>query len=84
MTTTSREIVDAILNKDHVNANEKIYDELYGKSSEELKVRKVEIAKHFFDPESQSDESPEETEASAEVEQGEEQSEETPEETPEQ
>jgi hypothetical protein len=59
MTTTSREIVDAILNKDHVNANEKIYDELYGKSSEELKVRKIEIAKHFFDPENEIDDSQE-------------------------
>lgn len=52
MTTLSREIVDAILSKDHVNANEKIYDALYGKSSEELQARKVQIAKHFFDPES--------------------------------
>ena len=52
MTTISREIVDSILSKDNINANEKIYDALYGKSSEELQARKVQIAKHFFDPES--------------------------------
>lgn len=55
MTTISREIVDAILSKDNINANEKIYDALYGKSSEELQARKVQIAKHFFDPESVND-----------------------------
>jgi len=55
MTTVSREIVDAILSKDNINANEKIYDALYGKSSEELQARKVQIAKHFFDPESVND-----------------------------
>ena len=52
MTTVSREIVDSILSKDNINANEKIYDALYGKSSEELQARKVQIAKHFFDPDS--------------------------------
>lgn len=55
MTTVSREIVDAILSKDNINANEKIYDALYGKSSEELQARKVQIAKHFFDPENVND-----------------------------
>jgi hypothetical protein len=55
MTTISREIVDAILSKDNINDNEKIYDALYGKSSEELQARKVQIAKHFFDPESVND-----------------------------
>ena len=50
--TVSKEIVDAILDKNHINANEKIYDALYGKSSEELEARKVQIAKHFFDPDS--------------------------------
>ena len=66
-------------------------DEPHGLTDEEIANANApnmkpiaEIAKHFFDPESQSDESPEETEASTEVEQGEEQSEETPEETPEQ
>ena len=46
----TKDIVDAILSKDNVNANEKIYNMLYGKSSEQLQARKVEIAKHFFDP----------------------------------
>ena len=50
MTAPSKEIVDAILSKDNFNANERIYDALYGKSSEQLQARKVEIAKHFFDP----------------------------------
>ena len=54
MTTVSKEIVDAILSKDNFNANEKIYDALYGKSSEQLQARKVEIAKHFFDPDAVS------------------------------
>ena len=51
MPSIAREIVDAILDKDNVNANEKIYDALYGKSSEELLARKAVIAKHFFNPE---------------------------------
>lgn len=84
MTTVSKEIVDAILSKDNFNANEKIYDALYGKSSEQLQTRKVEIAKHFFDPDQHQDteSSPEgETpEASANSEEPEEQeTEETPE-----
>jgi len=54
MTTVSKEIVDAILSKDNFNANEKIYDALYGKSSEQLQTRKVEIAKQFFDPDATS------------------------------
>ena len=53
--TVSKEIVDAILDKNHINANEKIYDALYGKSSEVLEARKVQIAKHFFDPDSVND-----------------------------
>lgn len=55
MTTVSKEIVDAILSKDNLNANEKIYDALYGKSSEQLQTRKIEIAKHFFDPDNHQD-----------------------------
>lgn len=51
MPSIAREIVDAILDRDNVNANEKIYDALYGKSSEELLARKAVIAKHFFNPE---------------------------------
>ena len=54
MSTVSKEIVDAILSKDNFNANEKIYDALYGKSSEQLQARKIEIAKHFFDPDAVS------------------------------
>ena len=55
MTTPSKEIVDAILSKDNFNANEKIYDALYGKSFEQLQARKIEIAKHFFDPDQHQD-----------------------------
>ena len=62
MTTVSKEIVDAILSKDNINANEKIYDALYGKSSEDLQARKVQIAKHFFDPDHNNTQ---ETEANA-------------------
>jgi hypothetical protein len=51
MPSIAREIVDAILDKDNVNANEKIYNALYGKSSEELLARKAVIAQHFFNPE---------------------------------
>ena len=59
MTTPSKEIVDAILSKDNFNANERIYDALYGKSSEQLQARKVEIAKHFFDPDVEKTQDPE-------------------------
>lgn len=60
MPSISREIVDAIVSKDNHNANEKVYDALYGKSSEQLQARKVQIAKHFFDPEYQIDQDKEE------------------------
>lgn len=60
MPSISREIVDAIVSKDNHNANEKVYDALYGKSSEHLQARKVQIAKHFFDPEYQIDQDKEE------------------------
>ena len=60
MPSISREIVDAIVSKDNHNANEKVYDTLYGKSSEQLQARKVQIAKHFFDPEYQIDQDKEE------------------------
>ena len=62
MSSVSKEIVDAILDKDNINANEKIYNALYGKSSEQLQARKIEIAKHFFDPEDASKESGNENE----------------------
>ena len=38
-------IVADILNKDHHNANEKIYNALYGKSAEYITARKAQIAK---------------------------------------
>ena len=60
MPSISKEIVDAIVSKDNHNANEKVYDALYGKSSEHLQARKVQIAKHFFDPEYQIDQDKEE------------------------
>ena len=60
MPSISREIVDAIVSKDNHNANEKVYDALYGKSSEQLQARKVQIAKHFFDQEYQIDQDSEE------------------------
>ena len=41
-------IVADILNKDHHNANEKIYNALYGESSEYITARKAQIAKTMF------------------------------------
>ena len=41
-------IVADILNKDHHNDNEKIYNELYGKSAEYITARKAQIAKTMF------------------------------------
>ena len=52
MTTPSKEIVDAILSKDNFNANEKIYDVFTEKVLSNYS-RKVEIAKHFFDPDAE-------------------------------
>jgi hypothetical protein len=60
MTSLSGEIVNSILNKDNINANEKIYNALYNKSSEQLLARKAEIAKHFFNPDYNTDVSDEE------------------------
>lgn len=42
------EIVDAILSKNNFNANEKIYNALYGKSAEYITARKAQIAKTMF------------------------------------
>ncbi len=67
MSSVSKEIVDAILDKDNINANEKIYNALYGKSSEQLQARKIEIAKHFFDSEDESTEPETEPETETEV-----------------
>ena len=44
----SQEIVDSIIAKNNVNANEKIYDALYGLASEKIGMRKVEIAQNMF------------------------------------
>jgi hypothetical protein len=44
----SQEIVDSIITRNNVNANEKIYDALYGKTSEQIGMRKVEIAQNMF------------------------------------
>ena len=48
MPSIAREIVDAILDKDNVNANEKIYDALFGMASEKIGMRRVEIAQNMF------------------------------------
>jgi hypothetical protein len=44
----SQEIVDSIIARNNVNANEKIYDALYGLASEKIGMRKVEIAQNMF------------------------------------
>jgi hypothetical protein len=44
----SQEIVDSIIARNNVNANEKIYDALYGKASEKIGMRKVEVAQNMF------------------------------------
>lgn len=44
----SQEIVDSIITKNNINANEKIYDALYGKASERIDMRKIEISQNLF------------------------------------
>jgi hypothetical protein len=44
----SQEIVDSIIAKNNINANEKIYDALYSKASEQIGMRKVELAQNMF------------------------------------
>jgi hypothetical protein len=44
----SQEIVDSIVTRNNINANEKIYDALYGKASEKIGMRKIEIAQNMF------------------------------------
>lgn len=44
----SQEIVDSIIARNNINANEKIYDALYGKASEKVGMRKVELAQNMF------------------------------------
>ena len=44
----SQEIVDSIIARNNVNANEKIYDALFGLASEKIGMRKVELAQNMF------------------------------------
>jgi len=44
----SQEIVDSIIARNNVNANEKIYDALYGIASEKVGMRKFEISQNLF------------------------------------
>ena len=44
----SQEIVDSIIARNNVNANEKIYDTLFGLASEKIGMRKVELAQNMF------------------------------------
>lgn len=46
--TLSQEIIDSIISKNNLNANEKIYDALYGKAAEQISMRKIEIAQNIF------------------------------------
>jgi hypothetical protein len=53
----SQEIVDSIITRNNLNANEKIYDALYGKAAEQIGVRKVEIAQNLFSTSNYEDDS---------------------------
>ena len=78
-------IVDDILSKDHINANEKIYNALYGKSAEYITARKAQIAKTMFngpDQEQPDVEAYDEVEPIAQVDDDEDATEEQPEEEP--
>ena len=44
----SQEIVDSIIARNNVNANEKIYDALFGMASEKIGMRRVELAQNMF------------------------------------
>ncbi len=44
----SQEIVDSIISKNNLNANEKIYDALYGKAADHIAMRKIEVAQRIF------------------------------------
>ncbi len=44
----SQEIVDSIIARNNINANEKIYDTLFGLASEKIGMRKVELAQNMF------------------------------------
>lgn len=44
----SQEIVDNIISKNNLNANEQIYDALYGKAADHISMRKIEVAQRLF------------------------------------
>lgn len=44
----SQDIVDSIIARNNVNANETIYNALYGKASEKIGMRKIEVAQNMF------------------------------------
>ena len=44
----SQEIVDSIIAKNNVNANERIYDALYDKAVDKIGMRKIELAQNMF------------------------------------
>lgn len=44
----SQEIVDSIITKNNINANERIYDALYGKASDQIEMRKIKISQNIF------------------------------------
>jgi len=44
----SQEIVDSIIARNNINANEKIYDALYGKASDQVELRKIQISQNIF------------------------------------
>ena len=44
----SQEIVDSIIAKNNINANEKIYDALYDKAVDKIGMRKIEFAQNMF------------------------------------
>jgi len=46
--TLSQEIVDSIISRNNLNANEAIYDALYGKAADQISMRKIEIAQNIF------------------------------------
>lgn len=52
----SQEIVDSIIARNNVNANEKIYDALYGVASEKIGMRRVELAQNMFASDNYEDE----------------------------
>ena len=52
----SQEIVDSIISRNNLNANEKIYDALYGVASEKIGMRRVELAQNMFASDNYEDE----------------------------